>query len=171
MRVVVGRVGRAQGIRGEVTVEVRTDSPEERFAPGSVLHPTGRDGLPEQVQVAAHRWQGGRLILALRGVTDRDAAEALRGALLEADVALVADGEEFHDLALRGLRVLDRSGGSIGRICEILHLPGQDVLVVEDEQAKEILVPFVRDLVPEVDVPGGFVVVDLPEGLAELGDS
>lgn len=169
MRVVVGRIGRAQGIRGEVTVEVRTDDPEERFSPGAVLYLSGRAGLPERATVAAHRWQNARLIVSIDGVADRTAAEALRGALLESDVELVAGrDDEFHDLALIGLQVRRAPGDVLGQISEVLHLPGQDVLVVARADGSELLVPFVNEMVPEVDVAAGFVTVELPEGLAEL---
>jgi len=170
MRVVVGRIGRAQGLRGEVTVEVRTDAPEERFSPGALLYLEAHPGQARQVTVAGHRWQGGRLVLHLAGVTDRTAAEGLRGALLEADVDITeVSDDEYHDAALVGLSVRDRSGAVIGRIVEVLHLPGQDLLAVRREGADELLVPFVRQIVPEVDIAGGFVVVELPEGLFELG--
>lgn len=169
MRVVVGRIGRAQGIRGEVTVEVRTDAPEERFSPGAVLLLSGRAGLPTTITVASHRWQNARLILAVQGVSDRTAAETLRGAILEADVDLTDAGvDEFHDLALVGLAVRQLDGTELGTISEVLHLPGQDVLAVARLDGGELLVPFVRQIVPEVDIGGGFVVVDLPDGLAEL---
>ena len=106
MRVVVGRIGRAQGIRGEVTVEVRTDAPEERFSPGAVLLLSGRAGLPATITVEGYRWQNARLILAVEGIADRTAAETLRGAILEAEVDLTeAEEDEFHDLALVGLSV------------------------------------------------------------------
>lgn len=169
MRVVVGRVGRAHGIRGEVTVEVRTDTPEERYFPGAVLFCSGRAGLPEQVVVDALRWQNGRLLLRLDGVDDRTGAEGMRGALLEADVDLTAgDDDEFHDLLLIGLDVRDPAGTALGTVAEVLHLPGQDLLAVARPGAPELLVPFVTALVPVVDPEAGFVVVELPVGLAEL---
>lgn len=169
MRVVVGRIGRAQGIRGEVTVEVRTDAPEERFSPGAVLFASGRAGLPATITVEGSRWQNARLILSVEGIGDRTAAETLRGAILEADVDLTDAGEdEFHDLALVGLAVRHSDGSELGTIAEVLHLPGQDVLAVTRTDGGELLVPFVRQIVPEVDVAGGFVVVELPDGLAEL---
>lgn len=169
MRVVVGRIGRAQGIRGEVTVEVRTDAPEERFSTGAVVSLSGRAGLPEQATVAGHRWQNGRLILSIEGVDDRTAAEALRGAILEAEVDLTeSDEDEYHDLALVGLAVRQSDGAHLGDIREVLHLPGQDVLAVARPDGAELLVPFVHQIVTEVDIAGGFVLVDLPDGLAEL---
>jgi 16S rRNA processing protein RimM len=168
-RVVVGRIGRAQGIRGEVTVEVRTDAPEERFSTGAVLVLSGPAGLPPRITVAGHRWQNARLILSIEGIGDRTAAETLRGAVMEAEVDLTpTDEDEFHDLALVGLAVRQPDGTTLGRISEVLHLPGQDVLAVARPDGAELLVPFVRQIVPEVDVAGGFVVVELPDGLAEL---
>jgi len=170
MRVVVGRIGRAQGLRGEATVEVRTDAPEERFSPGAVLYPSGRAGLPEKITVAGFRWQNGRLILAVDGFADRTSIEMLRGTLLETDVDVteVAD-DEFHDLALVGLAVRARDGATLGRISEVLHLPAQDVLVVARvDEGPDLLVPFVLEMVPTVELTGGFVVVDLPDGLADL---
>jgi 16S rRNA processing protein RimM len=172
MRVVVGRIGRAQGIRGEVTVEVRTDAPEERFSPGALVFPTGRAGLPATLEVAGHRWQNGRLVLAIVGVADRTAAEALRGAVLEADVDLAdTDDDEYHDLALVGLRVTDGAGAELGRVSEVLHLPGQDLLAVAREGQPELLVPFVKAIVTSVDLDAGCVVVDLPAGLDTLAGS
>jgi 16S rRNA processing protein RimM len=172
MRVVVGRIGRAQGIRGEVTVEVRTDAPDERFATGAVLFPTGRAGVPAELRCAGHRWQNGRLVLALEGVADRTAAEALRGTILEADVELVAGvDDEYHDLALVGLRAQSVDGTPIGTVAEVLHLPSQDLLAVARPDAPELLVPFVASMVPTVDLAEGVVVLDLPAGLAELAEA
>ena len=169
MRVVVGRIGRAQGIRGEVTVEVRTDAPEERFSPGAVLVLEPEHGPAEQLRVAGARWQGNRRVLRIAGVSDRDGAERLRGGLLEADVDVTASTEdEYHDVALVGLAVRDPAGEAVGTIAEVLHLPGQDVLAVDRPGSVELLVPFVHQIVTEVDVAGGFVVVDLPDGLADL---
>ena len=170
MRVVVGRIGRAQGIRGEATVEVRTDAPEERFSTGAVLYPSGRVGLPEQITVAGHRWQNGRLIVAVEGFADRTSIETLRGAILEADVDVSrVSHDEFHDLALVGLAVRGRDEVHLGQISEVLHLPAQDVLVVARvDDGPDMLVPFISGMVPTVDVVGGFVVVDLPDGLADL---
>jgi 16S rRNA processing protein RimM len=170
MRVVVGRIGRAQGIGGEVTVEVRTDSPEERFSPGAVLFLESHPGQSREVTVVGTRWQGGRLVLRIAGVDDRTGAEALRGGLLEAEVDITdADDEEYHDAALRGLAVRDVAGVEIGSVADVLHLPGQDLLAVHRPGAAELLVPFVHQMVPEVDIAGGYLVVDLPEGLADLG--
>lgn len=171
---VVGRIGKPQGVLGEVTVQVRTDDPDARFAVGSAL-PTEPDSAGPLV-VAAARDQNGRLVLRFRGVDDRNAAERLRGVLLQVDAATLPpsdDPDVFHDLQLVGLTVELTGGGELGRVSEVLHLPHGDVLVVTrsgNEPVGEVLVPFVKAFVPVVDVPGGRLVVDPPEGLLGLSE-
>jgi 16S rRNA processing protein RimM len=172
---VVGRVGKPQGIRGEVTVEVRTDDPEARFAPGAVLitDPTDRGPLT----VAASRDQNGRLVVLFSGIADRNGAEALRNTLLLVDSATLpspADPDEFHDFQLVGLLVELPGGDRLGTVSEVLHLPHGDVLAVRRDGvavgAPEVLVPFVHAMVPVVDVAGGRLVVDPPPGLLDLSE-
>jgi 16S rRNA processing protein RimM len=169
--VVVGRIGRPHGIRGEVTVEVRTDSPDVRFAPGSVLATEPARLGP--LTVAAVRWHSGRLLLLVEGLHDRNGAEALRGAVLSAEVDdadAPEDPEEFFDHQLRGLAVVTVAGAQIGTVDDVIHLPSQDLLSVRRGDGREVLVPFVAEIVPEIDVDAGRVVVDLPPGLLELDD-
>ncbi len=169
MRVVVGRVGRAHGVRGDVSVDVRTDAPEERFSPGAVVFLTGRPGLPERATVARCRWHDRRLVVSFHGIADRTAAEGLRGAMVEADVDVTDTADdEYHDLALVGLAVERVDGSTVGHVSEVLHLPGQDVLAVSRPGARDVLVPFVRQIVVDVDLDEGRIVADLPEGLTEL---
>jgi 16S rRNA processing protein RimM len=167
--VVVGRVGRPQGIKGEVTVEVRTDSPEERFAPGSVL-------LTESgtLTVEAARDHSGKLVVLFEGVADRNAAESLRGTVLRVDARTLPeldDEDEYYDTQLVGLRASLQDGTAVGTVAEVLHLPHGDVLVVAREGAPELLVPFVRAMVPVVDLPQGVVVLDPPPGLLDLASA
>ncbi|MCW2899367.1 MAG: rRNA processing protein RimM [Streptosporangiaceae bacterium] len=164
---VVGRIGRPQGIRGEVTVEVRTDDPGSRFTPGAVLATEPEQAGPLTIEQA--RWHSGRLILSFTGVEDRDAAEDLRGILLVVDYADIPpsdDPDEFHDQELLGLDVVTVQGAEVGTITEVRHI-GQDLLVIGRPGGGEALVPFVRALVPEVDVKAGRVVIDPPAGLLE----
>lgn len=166
MRVVVGRIGRAQGIRGEVTVEPRTDEPETHFAPGSVL--VTDPGVVGPLTVASSRWQGSRLVVHFAGVSDRNGAEALRGVLLEAErdeAARPADPDEYYDHQLVGLRAVDVTGSALGVVVEVVHLPAQDLLAVRTPDDREVLVPFVTALVPTVDVGAGRLVLDPPGGL------
>ena len=165
MEVVVGRIGRPHGVRGEVTVEVRTDSPEFRFAPGAVLGT--EPGRAQPLVVAAARWHSGRLLLAFAGVGDRTAAEELRDLLLTVEVPAddrPEDPEEFYDHQLVGLAARTRSA-ELGRVADVLHLPGQDVLVIRTPEGGEVLVPFVAEFVPEVDLVAGCIRIDPPEGL------
>ncbi|KQP82045.1 ribosome maturation factor RimM [Aeromicrobium sp. Leaf291] len=162
MRVVVGRIGRAHGIKGELTVDVRTDEPERRFAPGTALVAGDRT-----VVVAAARNHSGRLLLRLEGVADRTAAEALHGRVLEVDIDPADEPDEddaYYDHQLVGLRVHDHHGVDVGIVTEVLHLPEQDLLSVDlDDGARGVLVPFVTALVPEVDLAAGHVALaDVP---------
>ena len=171
MQLVVGRVGRPHGIRGELTVQVHTDDPDSRFAAGSVLatEPAARGPLT----VSSSRWHSGRLLVRFAGYADRAGAEDLRGTLLVMDSAEVepaGDPEEFHDYELIGLDVATVAGEPVGVVADVLH-QGQDLLVIRPGRpgAEEILVPFVAALVPEVDVKAGRLVVDPPPGLLDLG--
>ena len=177
MELVVGRVVKAHGVRGELVVEVRTDSPEERFVPGARLvgrTGRGRTAADRDVTVEAARDHSGRLLVRLVGVTDRDSADALRGMLLLVDSEALPepeDPDEFHDHQLVGLRVRDTSGSEIGEVVEIVHTPGGELLTVRLQDGGEALVPFVTDIVPEVDLGAGTCVIDPPEGLLDLGTS
>jgi len=169
MLVVVGRIGRPHGIKGEVTVEVRTDLPERRFASGSVL--VTEPARVGPLTVAAARWHSGRLLLSVAGVSDRNGAEALRGVVLSAEVPddeVAEDPEEFFDHQLRGLAVRTVEGAEVGVVDDVIHLPGQDLLGVRRPDGREALVPFVAEMVPEVDVDAGFLVIDPPPGLLDL---
>ena len=165
MRVVVGRVGRPHGIRGEVTVEPRTDEPDLRFCEGAEL--LRADGGRPLVVEYAH-WHSGRLLIAFDGVDDRNGAEALRGVILEVDrdsADMPEDADEFYDTALVGCRVETIDGESVGEVREVAHLPAQDLLVVMSDDSAEILVPFVAEIVPVVDIKGRRIVIAPPPGL------
>jgi 16S rRNA processing protein RimM len=169
VQLVVGRIARAHGVGGEVSVEVRTDDPDVRFAVGSRLETDPAERGPLTVQRA--RWHTGRLLVRFDEVVDRDSAEALRNTMLVVDSATSApldDDNEFWDHDLIGLRVLTLDGTELGRVADVLHPPGSDVLAVQVSDDREVLIPFVRSMVPEVDVRRGHVVVDPPDGLLEL---
>ncbi|GAB3670591.1 ribosome maturation factor RimM [Actinocorallia lasiicapitis] len=166
MQLVVGRIGKAHGIRGDVTVDVRTDDTDTRFAPGVVLATDPASAGPLTVKDA--KWHSGRLIVRFTGVDDRNRAEELRGIWLVIDSAEIVpseDPDDFHDQQLIGLTVVTVAGETIGTIKEILH-HAQDLIVI-DTPAGDQLVPFVSALVPEVDLEGGRLIVDAPEGLFE----
>ncbi len=172
---VVGRIGKPQGIKGEVTVQVRTDDPDARFAEGSVLLTDPPERGP--LTVAGSRWQNGRLVVAFAGVDDRNDAELLRETLLQVDGRTLPppeDEDEFHDHVLRGMAAVLVDGTPLGEVVDVLHLPHGDVLVVRrtapagGDTGPEVLVPFVRAMVPVVDVAARRLEVDPPEGLLDL---
>jgi 16S rRNA processing protein RimM len=170
MRVVVGRIGRPHGIRGEVTVETRTDEPDERFAPGAVLSVDTPVGT---LEVLRTHWHSGRLLVAFAGVDDRTAAEALRGLLLHVERAqdeTPDDPEEYYDTSLLGCRVLLAGGSDVGEVIDVVHLPAQDLLAVRLLDDREVLVPFVGAIVLAVDVAGRHIVIDPPGGLLDAED-
>jgi 16S rRNA processing protein RimM len=165
VHVTVGRIGRPHGIRGDVVVGVRTDEPELRFAEGSRLDtdPAGIGPLT----VAVTKWHSGELLVHFEGYDDRETAAELRGTWLFVDSAVIepsADPDEFHDSELTGLAVRTLDGTVVGTVDDVLH-SGQDVLLIKAAGGREILLPFVKPFVPEVDVKGGFMVIAPPDGL------
>ncbi|WP_236246799.1 ribosome maturation factor RimM [Streptomyces sp. CC210A] len=168
MQLVVARIGRAHGIKGEVTVEVRTDEPELRLAPGAVLATDPAAAGP--LTIAAGRVHSGRLLLRFEGVRDRNAAEALRNTLLIADVdpdERPEEPDEYYDHQLIDLDVVLADGTEVGRITEISHLPSQDLFIVERPDGSEVMIPFVEEIVTEVDLATQRAVVSPPPGLID----
>ena len=174
MRVIVGRIGRPHGIRGEVVIGVRTDEPDLRFAVGATL---GFGATPDDdppggatLRVAAKRWHSGQLLVAFAGVTDRTAAGELTGSWLSIDASQLSatgDPDEFRDHELIGLSVRTCAGEAVGVVTDVLHY-GQDVLVIRrPDDGGEHLVPFVKAIVPEVDVAAGTIIIDPPPGLLD----
>jgi len=164
----VGRVAKAHGIAGELAVDVHTDSPDERFVPGAVLSARLRDRSVRLVTVATVRAHSGRLLVRFDEVPDRTVAEAMRGAQLLVDAAELPPSEDpdaFYDHELEGLTAVLTDGSEVGTVREIARSPGGELLVVDRPDGTEALVPFVREIVPEVDVERGRVVLDPPEGL------
>lgn len=178
VEVVVGRIGKPHGIRGEVTVDVRTDEPERRFADGAVLRaqpPRGSASRLTSLTVTRTRWHQGVLLVTFAELTDRTAAEGARGVVLWVDVdpgEVPEDPDEFYDHQLVGLAVEDTDGTHLGEVTGLVH-GAQDLLQVRATDGRDTLVPFVAALVPEVDVAGGRVVVaDRPGLVAPLpGDN
>jgi 16S rRNA processing protein RimM len=169
MRVIVGRAGRPHGIRGEVVIGVRTDEPDLRFAVGAAVDvSTDQDGTGELLTVASARWHSGQLLVAFEGITDRTAASELTGSWLSVDASQLpdtGDPDEFRDHELIGLNVRTSGGEPVGVVTDVLHY-GQDLLVVRRTEG-EFMVPFVKEIVPEVDIRAGLVVIDPPPGLLD----
>ncbi len=172
--VMVGRIGRPHGLRGHLVIDVRTDEPEVRFTPGAVLRTeAGPSASPEalrvsQLTVESARWHQERLLLTFAEVPDRTAAERIRGLLLFVDVpadAVPEDPEEFYDHQLLGLAVVDEAGATLGTLTRVQHGAAQDLLVVTTTDGRDALVPFVKALVPQVDLAAGHIVVADRPGL------
>ncbi|MBK3623577.1 ribosome maturation factor RimM [Streptomyces sp. MBT49] len=168
MQLVVARIGRAHGIKGEVTVEVRTDEPELRLAPGAVLATDPASAGPLTIETG--RVHSGRLLLRFEGVRDRTAAEALRNTLLIAEIdpaELPEEEDEYYDHQLMDLDVVTKDGVEVGRITEISHLPSQDLFIVERPDGSEVMIPFVEAIVTEIDLEEQRAVIDPPPGLID----
>ena len=162
----IGRVIKSHGIKGELSVEATTDEPEIRFAVGEVLH--GRQGKKEHdLTIKAVRAHKGRLLITFEEVEDRTAADSLRGTQFFAPPLDNPDDEGFYDHELEGLRVI-HEGADIGEVTGVTHGPVQSLLLVSLENGKEALIPFVEEIVPEVDLEEGTCTITPPEGLLEL---
>lgn len=192
-RLVVARVGKAHGIRGEVTVALHTDYPQERFTPGTRLHfesvaeggSAGKSSaasarvlpdapVPDALTVSSARLHNGTWLLSFAEVADRNTAESLRGRWLVLSRAEARDEPDADDAwyegELVGLRVHDPSGRELGTVSALHARPAQDLLEIRLTDGRKVPVPFVTALVPTVDVPGGLVVVDPPGGLFDLAE-
>ncbi|KQV17829.1 MULTISPECIES: ribosome maturation factor RimM [unclassified Kitasatospora] len=172
MQLVVGKIGRAHGIRGDVSVEVRTDEPELRLGPGAVLLTDPATVGP--LTIESGKVHSGRLLLRFAGVNDRNAAEALRGTMLIAEIDpedRPDDPEEFYDHQLIGLDVVLLDGTLVGELSEVVHLPYQDLLTVTRPDGTEVLVPFVTRIVPTIDLENQRAVIDPPPGLIDPAEA
>ena len=167
----VGRLVKAHGLKGAIKLELYTDSPNERFAPGSVLElqvPESSPWFGKTVTVNELRWYNQAPVIFLKDVDDRTTAESLIKAILLVDTdvsALPVEPDAWYDHQLVGLKVL-RDNQQIGEVIRVDHLPAQDLLAVETASG-EVLVPFVKAIVPEVDIQAGSLTVTPPGGLVE----
>jgi len=165
MRLLVGRIGRAHGILGEATIEVRTDEPDRRFAIGATVQ-TDTNG---ELKVISGRVHNGILLLGFEGITDRNGIEKLRNTMLYADVDINEsnDDDEYHVMQLSGCAAVLESGEAFGEVTDVINLPGQDLLAIKTAQGEQ-LIPFVHQLVPTVDVVNKKVVVIPPTITGEM---
>ncbi|MDJ1113634.1 ribosome maturation factor RimM [Microbacterium dauci] len=168
----VGRLVKAHGLKGALKLELYTDDPDGRFVPGAVFTLQVPESSPwhgKSVTVREFKWMNSHPVVFIDGIDDRDGAESIVRAILwldqdESDAAPEEDA--WYDHQLVGLDVV-RDGAVIGRVTQIDHLPSQDLLSVKLGDGREVLVPFVKAIVPEVDVAGGRLVVTPPPGLFE----
>ncbi|GEB47196.1 MULTISPECIES: ribosome maturation factor RimM [Microbacterium] len=169
----VGRLVKAHGLKGAFKLELYTDDPDGRFTPGSTFTLQVPESSPwhgRELKVREFRWMNSHPVAFFEGVDDRNAAEELVKAILWIDQdseAAPAEDDAWYDHQLVGLDVV-RDGAVIGRVARVDHFPAQDLLIVRMAgEDREVLVPFVGAIVPEVDIDGGRVVVTPPAGLFE----
>jgi 16S rRNA processing protein RimM len=168
----VGRLVKAHGLKGALKLELYTDDPDRRFVPGAVFTLQVPESSPwhgKSVTVREFKWMNSHPVVFIDGIDDRDGAESIVRAILwldqdESDAAPEEDA--WYDHQLVGLDVV-RDDVVIGRVAQVDHLPSQDLLSVKLSDGGEVLVPFVKAIVPEVDVAGGRLVVTPPPGLFE----
>ncbi len=167
MRLQVARIGKPHGIRGEVTAQVLTDAPEERFIAGEVLHVT--DGPVSELTIKNARWNKAILLLSFEEITDRNIAETLRGSRLEIEVSEEPedDSDEWYEHELQDLKVI-HNGVQVGVVTALRTNPAQDLLVFENSDGEEVYLPFVDEFVPEIDTQAGTLRITPPAGLLEL---
>lgn len=165
MRLLVGRIGRAHGILGEATIEVRSDDPDSRFAVGEKLQSDEHGDLT----ITSGRVHNGILLLGFAGYSDRNQIEKLRNTFLYAEVNINEvreDADDYHVLQLIGCQAFLENGLLFGEVTDVINLPSQDLLAIKTPD-NEVLIPFVRQLVPIVDITARRVVV-IPPNLSEV---
>ncbi len=172
MELTVGRVVKAHGVSGEVVVEIRTDDPAARFAPGTTLRTKQSRGGGECSHVVeAAREHGGRLLVRLAGVGDRAAADALRGSVFVVDsddLPAIDEPDTYYDHQLEGLNVRTTTGQQVGVVAEVLHTAAGELLAVRRGDGGEVLVPFVSAIATSVSLDDRVIEIDPPEGLLDL---
>lgn len=163
MDLTVGIITSAHGLHGDVMIDVRTDSPEQRFQPGTRLRTEPAQNGPLTINtVRVHK---GRLMVTFDGITDRTGAEELRGTALVIDADEVEhEDDAWYPHQLRGLKVVGPDGRDYGTVADLTPGAAQDLLVV-DTASGQVLVPFVAQIVPDVDVAGGKITLTPPGGL------
>jgi len=169
----VGRLVKAHGLKGALKLELYTDDPDGRFVPGAVFTLQVPEVSPwhgKTVTVREFRWMNTHPVVFFDGIDDRTAAESLVRAILwiDQDAAETSEEDAWYDHQLVGLDVI-RDDAVVGRVVRVDHLPAQDLLIVRPsgEAEREVLVPFVAAIVPEVDIAAGRIVVTPPMGLFE----
>jgi 16S rRNA processing protein RimM len=163
MKVTVAFIGKPQGLKGEVSLDLRTDIPEERLSPGSVLETNPANAGP--LTVATSRTSSGRWYVGFATVSDRNGAEELRGVELIADADDADEDDAWYVHELVGLRVERPNGEVLGKVTDLLNMPAQDLLEIRQNDGVKALIPLVEEFVPEVDIEGGRVIVTPPYGL------
>ncbi|HHY07104.1 MAG TPA: ribosome maturation factor RimM [Corynebacteriales bacterium] len=173
MELHAGTIIKSHGIKGDLVVEVTTDYPEERFAVGSTITLEQTSGTTSEHEVVAARWHQDRLLVRLSGIADRTAADEVRNAHIVVSEDSLSElvneeDDEYHISVLLELTAVTTEGAELGKVTDLLSHTAQDILVITDAEGAEHMVPFVKALVPDIDLENKKLVCDLPEGLWEL---
>ena len=163
VQLVVARIGKAHSLKGEVVLDVRTDDPDSRLAVGEVLATNPAAAGP--LTVLSRRMHQGRLLVKFVEATDRTAAEALRGVELIVDAVASDDDDAWYPHELAGLTAELLDGPKVGQVITLESAPAHDLLIIKELNGARTAIPFVKAIVPVVDVAGGRVVIDPPGGL------
>ena len=165
MDLVVGRLGRPHGVHGEISVEVRTDEPEIRFAKGSKL---SLKETNKQLTVLSSRWHQEKMLVKFEEITDRDLANDIKGKTLVIEIdpnSIETKKDQYYEFQLTGLKVINKNEETLGQIKEVITGLAQDLLVVATVDKKEVLVPFVKQIVINVDLNQKLITMDPQLGL------
>ncbi len=165
MDLVVGRLGRPHGVHGEISVEVRTDEPESRFAPGTKLNLKESKSV---LTVLSSRWHQEKMLVKFEEILDRDQANEIKGKTLTIEIDpnyIETKNDQYYEFQLAGLKVINKNQEKLGEIKEVITGLAQDLLVVKTEDKKEVLVPFVKQIVVKVDLSNKIITMDPPIGL------
>ena len=166
----VGRLLKAHGLKGAIKLELYTDDPDSRFVPGTVYTlqvPSDSPWFGRTLTLTELRWYNASPVVFFDGVTDRDGAESLAKAILWVeDVDSRPDEDDaWYDHQLVGLTAR-RDGVAVGTVVRVDHMPAQDLLII-DANGREVMVPFVKAIVTNVDIAAGIMDVNPPTGLFE----
>lgn len=167
--VVIARVVKARGIRGEVACVIETDFPE-RFLALEQITVWMPDDTRIRLSVENQWFHKDRVILKFEGYDTMTAAQNLSGGRLviaEADLEPLGEGQFFEHQVIGSVAVT-LEGGTLGRVTKVMRTGGTDVLVVRSDDGREQLIPFADDICPDVDVGAKRITIDPPDGLLDL---
>jgi len=165
MQVVVGRLGRPHGVKGEINVEVLTDDPQKRFSVGSKLIIQNKN---KELTVKTMRLHTKKLLVFFEEIPDRNLAEEYKGSYLAVELdesEIPKDGDEFYDDQLIGLSAFSQERELFGEVIDIIHGTAQDLLVIKTPENTDVLVPFVDEIVPTIDLAKKEIILTPPSGL------
>lgn len=161
MELRVAKIGKPHGLRGEVKLNVFTDQPQERFVPGASF--TTNDGASLRIETV--RRHNEFWLVSFSGYRDRTSAEALAGTELNIEAGISREDDAWYSHELIGMQVYLTDGQLVGKVVDLKHYPAQDLLEIKEINGNRFQLPFVRQLVPEVETENKRIVITPPGGL------